>query len=106
MSTQQDQVLNAMLQELPGGPEGETPENRVKRLAMRSMRRGIKEMDIILKKYADAHLADMSPEALDDYEALLGQNDQDLYQWVSGQRPAPAEFAPLIERIASFAGAR
>ncbi|MDA5094256.1 succinate dehydrogenase assembly factor 2 [Aliiroseovarius sp. KMU-50] len=99
-------MLNALLSELPGGPEGETPENRVKRLAMRSMRRGIKEMDIILKKYAEAHLVKMSPEALDDYEALLGQNDQDLYQWVSGQVAAPEEFAPLIEEIAIFTGAR
>ncbi len=106
MSTQNDEMLNALLSELPGGPDGETPENRVKRLAMRSMRRGIKEMDIILKKYADAHLPVMSAEDLDDYEALLSQNDQDLYQWVSGQQPAPEAFQNLIERIAKYTGAR
>ena len=31
----------------------ETPENRLKRLSMRSMRRGIKEMDLILTRFAD-----------------------------------------------------
>ncbi len=106
MSEKENEIIDALLSELPGGPEGETPENRLKRLAMRSMRRGIKEMDIILKNYADAHLAKMSPEALDQYEALLGNNDQDLYQWVSGQVAAPVQFAALVEEIAKFSGIR
>lgn len=106
MGKQSDEMLDALLSELPGGPADETRENRVKRLAMRSMRRGIKEMDIILKKYADAHLSDMSDRALDAYEALLSNNDQDLYQWVSGQQSAPEGHADLIEEIAQFTGAR
>ena len=43
----------------------ESHEDRLKRLKMRSMRRGIKEMDLILTAYADANLAKMSPAALD-----------------------------------------
>lgn len=79
----------------------ETHENRLKRLQMRSMRRGIKEMDIILSRYADAHLAGMDEPALDLYEALLNENDQDLYQWVSGQAEAPQELAALISEISA-----
>ncbi len=75
---------------------------RLKRVHMRSMRRGIKEMDIILSRFADARL-----EALDDgeltlYEALLEENDQDLYQWVSRQEPAPDRYQPLIDQIAAL----
>jgi antitoxin CptB len=77
---------------------------RLKRLTMRSMRRGTKEMDILLMRFAEARLATMEPEALDAYEALLDENDQDLYQWISGQRPAPAAHAPLVAEIASVAG--
>ncbi|EPX79653.1 succinate dehydrogenase assembly factor 2 [Salipiger mucosus] len=77
----------------------ETPENRLKRLRMRSSRRGIKEMDIILMRFADARLGQMSPDELDRYEALLDENDQDLYQWVSGQKPAPDALRPLVEDI-------
>ncbi len=77
---------------------------RLKRLTMRSMRRGTKEMDILLMRFAEARLATMEPEALDAYEALLDENDQDLYQWISGQRPAPAVHAPLVAEIASVAG--
>ncbi|SMX38695.1 succinate dehydrogenase assembly factor 2 [Maliponia aquimaris] len=76
---------------------------RLKRLAMRSMRRGTKEMDILLMRFADARLAVMDDAALDAYEALLSENDQDLYQWVSGQQPAPAVHAPLVAEIARVA---
>ncbi len=94
------------LKETPGARVDETPEHRVKRLAMRSMRRGIKEMDIILTRYADDHLEDMTPEELDLYEALLGENDQDLYQWVSGQQDAPEALSELISRIAQHMQSR
>lgn len=76
---------------------------RIKRLAMRSMRRGIKEMDLILSAYAGEHLAAMSDPDLDLYEALLEESDHDLYRWVSGQDHAPDRFAGLIAEIASRA---
>ncbi|MZR14165.1 succinate dehydrogenase assembly factor 2 [Maritimibacter sp. DP07] len=77
----------------------ETAEHRLKRLGMRSWRRGTKEMDMILGPFADAHLASLSPAELELYDALLLENDQDLYQWVSGQAPVPERFAALIETI-------
>lgn len=69
---------------------------RIKRLKMRSMRRGIKEMDIILSAYADQQLERMSGAELGLYEALLHENDQDLYQWVTGQVAAPEQYASMI----------
>nr|WP_253282410.1 MULTISPECIES: succinate dehydrogenase assembly factor 2 [Ruegeria] len=73
---------------------------RIKRMKMRSMRRGIKEMDIILSAYADRNLADMDAAGLDVFDALLHENDQDLYQWVTGQVQPPAQFASLVSNIA------
>jgi antitoxin CptB len=81
------------------GPAGELLETRIKRLKMRSMRRGIKEMDLILTAYADTNLARMEPAVMDIYDALLNENDQDLYQWVTGQVAAPPPFAALIDDI-------
>lgn len=77
----------------------ETREIRLKRLGMRSMRRGIKEMDIILSRFAEAELGALDAAGLDRYEALLDENDQDLYQWVSGQMDAPEDHADLVARI-------
>ena len=76
---------------------------RLKRLAMRSMRRGTKEMDILLMRFAEARLQKMDDAALDAYEALLSENDQDLYQWISGQLPAPEVHAPLVAEISRVA---
>ncbi len=87
-------------------PVGEKPENRLKRLSMRSHRRGTKEMDIILGRFADDRLDGLAAEALERYEALLEENDQDLYLWVTGQAPAPAGFAGLVAEIAEHATAR
>ncbi|SHH57492.1 succinate dehydrogenase assembly factor 2 [Cognatishimia maritima] len=78
----------------------ETRAHRLKRMKMRSMRRGIKEMDIILSHYADTRLDGMSDAELDHYDALLNEADQDLYQWVSGQAAAPAQFQDLIADVA------
>ena len=83
----------------------ETRENRLKRLKMRSWRRGMKEMDLILGPWADGALEELSPEDLDLLEDLLEENDQDLYRWiVSGG--APERLSPLLDRIAAHAQAR
>lgn len=73
---------------------------RLKRLQMRSMRRGIKEMDILLSAYAAASLEDMNDAQLDLYDQLLHENDQDLYQWVTGQAEPQERFRALVADIA------
>ncbi|MGO4916228.1 FAD assembly factor SdhE [Pseudogemmobacter sp. W21_MBD1_M6] len=82
----------------------ETAEHRLKKLRMRSWRRGIKEMDLILGAYADAKLADLDPTTLDTYDAMLSENDHDLYQWVTGQVSTPPQYLNLITVISRHAG--
>lgn len=84
----------------------EPRDTRLRRLTMRSMRRGILEMDILLSRYARARLSALDADALDTYDALLEENDQDLYQWVSGQTPAPERYRTMIADIAGGAGDR
>ena len=81
----------------------ETPENRLRRLRMRSWRRGIKEMDLILGSFADNRLEGLSPEDVETYDLMLSENDQDLYMWVTGQGTPPEHLAPLIGQIAAHA---
>jgi antitoxin CptB len=77
----------------------EVHEHRIKRLHMRSMRRGIKEMDLILPAFAKVHLATMGDADLTLYDNMLNENDHDLYQWVSGQSDPPAPYAALVGLI-------
>ena len=81
----------------------EPPDHRIKRLAMRSMRRGIKEMDLILPTFANAALSRMDEAGLALYDQLLEENDHDLYAWISGQIAAPDRYAGLIGQIAALA---
>ena len=76
---------------------------RLKRLKIRSWRRGTKEMDMILIRYSDARLDALGADELDQYDALLSENDQDLYQWVSGQKTPPEPLQDLISDISSVA---
>jgi len=84
----------------------EVPEIRLKRLRMRSVRRGIREMDIVLGDFARLRLEDLDPAMLDVYEDLLEENDHDLYGWVSGQLVAPARYLDLITRIVELHSGR
>lgn len=74
-------------------------EVRIKRLRIRSWRRGTKEMDLLLGTFADAHLASLSPSELDCFEAMLEENDHDLYAWAAGRAVPPEVFSALIARI-------
>ncbi len=84
----------------------ETQEAQLKRMAMRSWRRGTKEMDLILGPYADAYLAQMDPAALRMYNLLLEENDQDLYAMILGQQPSPPHLGALLGEIGAFARGR
>lgn len=86
-------------------PVTEDHQTRLKRLRLRSWRRGTREMDLILGPFADAHLADLDAAALDAYERLLEQNDWDLYYWITGARPVPADHGPLVNAIRQARGA-
>ncbi len=77
----------------------ETAQTRLLRLRHRSMWRGIKEMDLILRDFSSRELASLPPADLDVYEELLEESDHDLLAWISGATPMPDRFAPLLLRI-------
>jgi antitoxin CptB len=74
----------------------------LKRMRMRSWRRGTKEMDLILGPFAEREIVSLPKELLAAYDALLSENDQDLYLWVSGACTAPAAFSPIVGKIRQF----
>ncbi|WGV16493.1 succinate dehydrogenase assembly factor 2 [Fuscovulum ytuae] len=84
----------------------ETAEARLKRMKMRSWRRGTKEMDLVLGPWADAHLDALDEGRLAVYDRLLAENDQDLMSWILGQSEPPSGIAPLLAEIAAYARGR
>lgn len=81
----------------------EIPDTRRKRLRYHSWRRGMQEMDLLLGRFADAHLSAMSDSELDQFEELLRCGDQDLFAWLTGAQPWPAHLDnALTRRLSEF----
>ena len=78
---------------------GEPRDVMLRRLRIRATHRGIKEMDIILGRFAEARLHDLDDDALAAFDTLLSENDQDLYQWVTGQQAPPPHMVAILDEI-------
>jgi antitoxin CptB len=65
-------------------------EIRRKRLIYRAWHRGTREMDLILGSFADKNVAGFSSAELDEFESLIQLQDPDLYNWITGAEPVPA----------------
>ena len=81
--------------------EGLDPRRR--RLLFRSWHRGIREMDLVLGRFADAHIATLNENELDEYERWLDVPDQRIFAWVNGAQVVPPEVdTPLFKRLRDF----
>lgn len=63
-----------------------------KRLLFRARHMGTNENDIFFGGFAEAHLAGLSDEQLERFQDLLDVNDPDLFLWVTGAKPVPAQY--------------
>lgn len=74
---------------------------RRRRLLVRSWRRGMREMDLILGGFADAEIETLTDAEIDQYERLLDIEDTNLLPWLTGERPVPDEVSslPIFGRI-------
>jgi antitoxin CptB len=78
-------------------------EDRRKKLRFRAWRRGFREIDLILGGFADRRLAELDETGLEAFERLLDAPDQEVYEWVTEQTPAPREFdTPVLASIRAF----
>ncbi len=76
---------------------------RRRRLLFRSWHRGIREMDLILGRFADAYIGELSDAELDDYERLIENPDPDLLNWVTRTSATPADFdTAMLRRLRDF----
>lgn len=79
-------------------------DNTKKRLRYQSWHRGCKETDDILGPFADAWLPDAPNVAA--FEALLAEDDWDIFHWLTGENPAPAQHSAMIKLIQQFQAQR
>ncbi|HZQ13283.1 MAG TPA: succinate dehydrogenase assembly factor 2 [Pseudolabrys sp.] len=78
---------------------------RRRRLLVRCWRRGMREMDLVLGRFADAELVSLSETELGEVERWLDIPDQQLFAWVNGAEPPPADIdSALFRRLRAFHG--
>lgn len=76
---------------------------RRRRVLFRSWHRGTREADLIMGRFADAHIAGFSDAELDEYEHLLEALESDLLAWVTGVAEVPAAHdTPMFHRVRDF----
>jgi antitoxin CptB len=85
----------------------EDPDVRSKRVLFRCWHRGTQESDLILGSFAEQSIENLDDAQLDRLEALLDCTDADLFDWILGNSPAPAEHDHDVMRLLrGFCGAR
>jgi antitoxin CptB len=78
-------------------------EVRRRRLLYRSEHRGNKENDILLGQFARANVMAFDTVQLDQYDALLNEDDNDIFDWASGKAPVPPEKdSPVLRLVLAF----
>ena len=76
---------------------------RRRKLLFRAWRRGVRETDLIVGRFADARIGTLDEPALDDFERLIEVPNSDLYAWVSGESDIPANYdTAVLRQLKSF----
>jgi antitoxin CptB len=74
-----------------------------RRLLFQSKHRGVKELDLILGRFAEAHLAGFGMAELQQFAVLLGEPDPDIYDWLVGRAALPARLQnPVLKLLLDF----
>lgn len=76
---------------------------RRKRIIYRSKQRGWLEVDLMLGRFAERHVMEMSNEELDAYEQILSQETIDIFNIISGKEDGPEELqGETLEKVKQF----
>ena len=76
---------------------------RRRRLLFRAWHRGMREVDLITGRFADAHIASLSEAEVDDFERLMDVPEPDLLAWVMGSVATPADYdTALFRKMCAF----
>jgi antitoxin CptB len=71
-------------------------ETRIKRLRFRAWHRGVKEADLMIGGFFDAHHAGWNDAEIDLFETLLEEQDVDIMAWAMGTAEVPDEYRGSI----------
>jgi antitoxin CptB len=76
---------------------------RRRKLLFRSWHRGMREMDLIMGRFADATVQQLTQDELAEFEQLMEVPDRELLAWITGEADVPADCdTALFRRLREF----
>lgn len=77
-------------------------DERRRRILFRARRRGLREMDLALSAFTNAHLPTLDEADLTEVEGWLDMPDREILSWLVGEAPLPANLdTPLFAKLAA-----
>ena len=71
---------------------------RRRKLLFHAWHRGMRETDLILGRFADAAIVQLTDAELTQFEDLMEVPDRELLAWVTGEVDVPAAYETLLFR--------
>jgi antitoxin CptB len=71
-------------------------DHRLKRLRFRAWHRGVKEADLLIGGFFDAHAEHWDDAEIELFETLLEEQDVDIMAWAMGMQPVPERYAGTV----------
>jgi antitoxin CptB len=76
---------------------------RRRRALFRAWHRGMREMDLIMGRFADAEITRLNDAEFDQFEALLDVPDQHAFAWLTGSVDPPPEYdTDVFRKVLAF----
>src|SRR5215472_10525081 len=76
---------------------------RRRKLLFRSWHRGMREMDLIMGRFADATVQQFTQDEFAEFEQLMEVPDRELLAWITGEADVPPDYdTALFRRLREF----
>jgi len=76
---------------------------RRRKLLFRAWHRGMREMDLIMGRFADAWIEQLAAAELAEFEHLMEVPDRELLAWITGEADVPPNYdTALFRRLRDF----
>jgi antitoxin CptB len=85
------------------GRSHEGLDARRRKLLFRAWHRGLRELDLIMGRFAESAIEQFTADELVDFEELMEVPDRELLAWVTGEADVAANFdTALFRRLRDF----
>src|SRR5947207_10994144 len=78
-------------------------DSRRRKLLFRAWHRGMREMDLIMGRFADVTIDGLDEDELAEFERLMEMPDPEVLAWSTGEREVPRGIdSALLHRLRDF----